>query len=296
MDAEIQELYRRHLKCLSIYIDDFGDASYAFYAPETTADEVWFPDPRMGFEEDGFLCAYVPVTPDSVRLAYHYGIFPYFSGKVPRWSAPINRFVLFPEKLHISHSLRTLLNKRRYMVSFNRSFPEVVEACRTIEGRNRLAGAWLTPEIRRVYTLLYEEGIAKSVEVWDREDDRLVGGLYGIYINGCFMGESMFSRVSSGSKLALVGLCEFMKQDGGKLIDLQFETPHLKSMGGEHLPYYYYLTYLNPEAAKKIDAEFRNPIPRQNIISPRENEPPEIPLTIDSPLLDIRTITGDSRE
>lgn len=217
---------------------------------------LWFPDPRMNMSNGSELCIGPDVTEASVELAYRYGIFPWFDYKSPFaiWHAPLDRFVLFPAKIHISHSMRTLMNKGRYRLEINRSFPEVIEACRTVNGRSDMDGAWLSEDIVRVFTALWKKGRAMSVEVRDTVDsERLVGGLYGIMINGCFLGDSMFSFVPSGSKLALIGLCRWMEQNGGKMIDMQIETPHLKSMGGEYLDYYDFLSLLNPEAAATID-------------------------------------------
>ncbi len=176
---------------------------------------------------------------------------------MPVWHAPLERYVLFPERVHVSHSMRTLLNKRRYRIEINQAFPEVIEACRTVDGRDKLEGGWLDESLAAVYIELWRRGRAMSVEVRDTQDsDRLVGGLYGIFVNDCFMGESMFSYVPSGSKMAMIGLCRWMEQNGGKMIDLQFETPHLKSMGGEFISYYSYLGILNPEAASTITEDF----------------------------------------
>lgn len=259
-------------------------------SPESWEREHWFPDPRMGGRDDDMLCEGPEVTPESVGLAYRYGIFPWYAykdGDVPQWYAPLDRFVLFPEKVHISHSLRTLLNKGRYRVTFNRAFPQVIMRCARVDGRDSQDGAWLGDDMIRAYTRLWQEGMAKSVEIWeDGNDECPVGGLYGIYVNDCFMGESMFSDVPSGSKIALVGLCEWMREHGGKMIDLQFETPYLESMGGEHLPYYDYLSILNPEAADEIELDFHNPYDDiESIIGGKPDilEGYEFP-----PLLDIR--------
>ena len=212
------------------------------FPPEDVADSLSTP-----------LCEGGDLDPQRLLLAYSYGIFPWFSfeDKTTLWWAPLSRFVLFPDEIHISHSMRTLLNKKKYRVSVNEAFPEVIEACRTVNGRyDSPLGPWLGEDIIKAYTELWRQGYVKSVEVWDIETGKLSGGLYGVWLNGCFMGESMFSYVPSGSKIAMIALCGWMKEQGGKVIDLQIETEHLKSMGGRPIPYMEYLRMLNPEAAE----------------------------------------------
>ncbi|MDE5870338.1 MAG: leucyl/phenylalanyl-tRNA--protein transferase [Muribaculaceae bacterium] len=228
-------------------------------------------------------CTGGDLDPRRLLLAYSFGIFPWFdfTDESPWWWAPLSRFVLFPEEIHISHSLRTLLNKKRYRVTINEAFPDVIEACRTVDGRyDNPEGAWLGEDIVKVFTELWRQGYAKSVEVWDNESGKLVGGLYGVWLNGCFMGESMFSYVPSGSKIAMVGLCEWMKGTGGKVIDLQIETDHLKSMGGRHISYIDYMRMLNPSAIKG----------KADMLPDIINETPE--KLIKHPLLDISFRNG----
>ncbi len=150
------------------------------------------------------------------------------------------RFVIFPEKIHVSHSMRTLINHRTYHVSFNRAFNDVIRGCSEADGSYQERGAWLGEDMINAYMRLHEQGYAASVDVWDKEN-HLVGGLYGVTLGSCFFGESMFSLVPSTSKLALIYLAHMMQDRGGKLIDCQFETPHLKSMGGEHISYDRYM-------------------------------------------------------
>ncbi|MDE7346907.1 MAG: leucyl/phenylalanyl-tRNA--protein transferase [Muribaculaceae bacterium] len=209
------------------------------------------------------LCTGGDLNPRRLLLAYSFGIFPWFdfTDPSPSWWAPLSRFVLFPDDIHISHSMRTLLNKRKYRVSLNEAFPDVIEACRTVDGRHESPlGPWLGADIIEAYTELWRQGFVKSVEVWDIDTGKLAGGLYGVWLNNCFMGESMFSYVPSGSKIALIGLCEWMKRNGGKVIDLQIETEHLKSMGGRYISYIDYLRILNPSASTSaiLDISYRN--------------------------------------
>lgn len=272
--------------CVIFHTEDGYDAAYDIDNEPINA-ELWFPDPRIrarriieGFKEAplGYeleadlayfelkeysddideslqmpLCTGGDLNPQRLLLAYSFGIFPWFdfTDESPWWWAPLSRFVLFPDEIHISHSMRTLFNKKRYRVTVNEAFPDVIEACRTVNGRyDDPNGAWLGEDIVKAFTELWRQGYVKSVEVWDNITGSLVGGLYGVWLNGCFMGESMFSLVPSGSKIAMVSLCGWMRENGGKIIDLQIETAHLKSMGGRHISYMEYLRLLNPKAAE----------------------------------------------
>ena len=186
--------------------------------------QVSFPDPRLG-EPDGLLAIGGDLSIDRLLLAYSNGIFPWYSFRdcdEPLWYCPMERFVIFPEEIHVSHSMRTLINKKRYRMSFNEDFDGVI-----------------------AYTELHRQGFAASVEVWD--NDNLVGGLYGVCIGRAFFGESMFSLVPSASKLALIYLARFFSTHGGRLIDCQFETPHLKTMGGRYIAYDEYMKIISED-------------------------------------------------
>lgn len=206
-----------------------------------------FPDPHEG-EPDGLFAVGGDLRPERLLLAYSYGIFPWYSfadGEI-QWWCPMDRFVILPHEIHISHSMRPLLNSGRYTITFNRCFDRVINHCATINNRINYDGAWLGPEIIEAYSRLHEMGYCSSVEVWEGhpEQEHLVGGLYGVTVGRCFMGESMFSLAPSGSKLALIGLAQYMQEHGGLMIDCQFETPHLKSMGGRHIDYEEYTQIL----------------------------------------------------
>lgn len=206
--------------------------------------KIAFPDPHLG-EEDGLLAVGGDLSVDRLLLAYSNGIFPWyaFRSEVIQWWCPMQRFVIFPDKIHVSHSMRTLINKGKYTMSINRAFDDVIRNCGKL--REDMEGAWLGPQIIEAYTKLYDQGFAASVEVW--EEERLVGGLYGVVIGKCFFGESMFSLVPSASKLALIFLAYRLKDVGGLMIDCQFETPHLKTMGGEYISYEEYMKYVRME-------------------------------------------------
>ena len=205
-------------------------------------DSIEFPDPTEG-DPDGLFAVGGDLSPERLMLAYSLGIFPWFSFREsdePWWYCPMQRFVIFPDEIHISHSMRNMMNKGIYTVTFNQDFKGVIQGCS--EQRIDLDGAWLGADMIEAYTRLHELGFATSVEVWKGEE--LVGGLYGVTIGAAFCGESMFSRVPAASKLALIHLARKMEARGATLIDCQFETPHLKSMGGRHIPYFDYLRLL----------------------------------------------------
>lgn len=218
------------------------------------SDELVFPDPHLG-EEDGLLAVGGDLSEERLLLAYSYGIFPWFSFRdwpYPAWHCPLQRFVIFPNEIHISHSMRTLMNKGTYNLTFNRDFDRVIEGCSQVDGRYYQNGAWLGEEMITAYRHLNRQGHAASVEVWNL-DGELVGGLYGVVMGSCFIGESMFSREPSASKLALIYLAKTMQRyGGGGLIDCQLETPHLKSMGGRYIPYDDYLAILNPKGLEQL--------------------------------------------
>ena len=204
-------------------------------------DKLSFPDPHYG-DPDGLLAVGGDLSIDRLLLAYSNGIFPWYAFRegMIQWWCPMERFVIFPDEIHISHSMRTLINKGIYHLTVNQAFREVIHACG--ESRMDMEGAWLGHEMMDAYTRLHEQGFAASIEVW--EEERLVGGLYGVTIGNCFFGESMFSLVPSASKLALIHLAQFFQKHGGTLIDCQFETPHLKSMGGRFISYKEYMELL----------------------------------------------------
>ncbi|MBR3399584.1 MAG: leucyl/phenylalanyl-tRNA--protein transferase, partial [Prevotella sp.] len=156
------------------------------------------------------------------------------------WYCPHQRFVIFPDEIHISHSMRQLLRRGTYRMTINEDFDGVISNCSEL--RIEESGAWLGPDMISAYTQLHDQGFAFSVETW--QDDRLVGGLYGVNIGRAFFGESMFSLAPSASKAALIHLAHFMKEHGGTMIDCQLETPHLRSMGGRFISYKEYMDIL----------------------------------------------------
>lgn len=207
-------------------------------------NDLWFPDPHYG-EEDGLVAVGGDLSVDRLLLAYSNGFFPWYSfqhNKEPMWFCPLQRFVIFPNEIHISHSMQQLLNKHELIPTINKDFDGVIRGCATAQSRNKEEGAWLGPDIIEAYTELHRQGFAVSVEVW--QDNKLVGGLYGVNLGRSFFGESMFSLVPNASKVALIHLAHMLEILGGVLIDCQFETPHLRTMGGRYISYEEYISLI----------------------------------------------------
>ena len=206
---------------------------------QLSEDTIWFPNPELA-DEDGLLAVGGDLSPARLILAYQNAIFPWFSDESPiLWYAPHKRFVLFPEKLKLSKTMRKLLKTDKFRITFDIAFPDVIRACATIL-RDDLLGTWITNDMQKAYIQLFDLGYAHSVEVW--EDNQLVGGLYGVEINSVFCGESMFSKVSNASKAALISLCQSKKY---KLIDCQVHSDHLESLGAEFIYMNQFVNYLN---------------------------------------------------
>ena len=213
-------------------------------------EELWFPNPRWG-EDDGLVAIGGDLSVNRLLLAYSNGFFPWYAFNMerePHWYCPLDRYVIFPKEIHISHSMHQLLRQHRYEVTVNQDFDGVIRGCSTAQGRNEENGAWLGPDIIKAYTHLHRLGYAASVEVWEpstgTQGKRLVGGLYGVTLCKAFFGESMFSLVPNASKLALIHLAKAMETVGGHFIDCQFETPLFKSMGGKYISYDEYMRIL----------------------------------------------------
>ena len=177
--------------------------------------------------------------------AYHRGIFPWYDSSQPiLWWSPHPRMVLFPEKLTVSKSMRQLIRRQTFRVTFNQDFAAVIAACSSVPRKDQ-DGTWITEEMKKAYIRLHQRGWAHSVEVW--QEEQLVGGLYGIYLKDkkIFCGESMFSRVSNASKFGFIKWVEKLKEEGVRLIDCQVHTAHMESLGAEEIPREEFLKYLS---------------------------------------------------
>ncbi|EGV42273.1 leucyl/phenylalanyl-tRNA--protein transferase [Bizionia argentinensis JUB59] len=201
--------------------------------------DLWFPDVSQS-DADGFLAMGSDLSVERLLLAYKSGIFPWFeAGQPVLWWSPDPRFVLFPEKLKVSKSMKQVLRNADFTVSINQDFNQVITECSRVK-RSGQAGTWITDSMIAAYNELHITGYAKSVEVW--QNDELVGGFYGIDLgNGIFCGESMFAKVSNASKVAFI---TFIQNTNYKLIDCQVYTNHLERLGAEEIARESFLAYL----------------------------------------------------
>lgn len=182
------------------------------------------------------------LKPERLLLAYKSGIFPWFSIDEPIiWWSPDPRMVLFPDELKVSKSMKQLLRKNAFKITYNKAFKEVIINCAKIERKDQ-DDTWITNEMIEAYCKLHELGYAVSVEVW--KEDVLVGGLYGIDLGDIFCGESMFSKQSNASKYGFIHLVKRLQQENYKLIDCQVYTEHLESLGAREIAREAFLSYL----------------------------------------------------
>ncbi len=209
-------------------------------------------------EPDGLLAIGGDLSEERLLLAYEHGIFPWYEDKDILWWCPDPRFVLFPEELKVSKSMKQILKKSdparparlpksyggqagEFTFTVNKSFDQVINNCKTINRKGQ-EGTWITDEVKKAYTILHKKGIAHSAEVWN--EDKLVGGLYGIRLGKIFFGESMFSRESNASKYAFIKYVQQLQTEGVELIDCQVYTEHLESLGARMIDRKEFSVYL----------------------------------------------------
>ncbi len=192
-------------------------------------DKIWFPPVEEALE-DGLLAVGGDLTTERLLLAYKKGIFPWYDGDMPLWWCPNPRFVLLPDELVISKSMKTLLRRETFEFTINRDFSSVIKQCKEKERKGQ-DGTWIKNEVVEAYTVLHQLGYAHSAEVWCNNE--LVGGLYGVKLGKIFFGESMFSHKSNASKFAFIKYVEQLKVEGILLIDCQVYTEHLESLGAK---------------------------------------------------------------
>ena len=197
-------------------------------------EEPVFPDPDQALTDpDGLLAVGGDLSPGRLLTAYAHGIFPWYSpGQAILWWSPSRRMVLFPDEFHCSRSLHRFLNQNPFTFTMDRAFDEVIDTCAKIRRKGE-RGTWITREMRKAYKTLHALGHARSVEVWAGAG--LAGGVYGVFLNGVFFGESMFSKKTNGSKAALWHLCTRAPELGIRMIDCQFHTDHLESLGAREI-------------------------------------------------------------
>lgn len=192
-------------------------------------DEIIFPKPELA-EEDGLLAIGGDLRWERLLLAYCNGIFPWYSEDEPiLWWCPKPRFIIKPNEVKISKSMKRVFNKGEFKVTFNNDFEGVISKCKEL--RENKEGTWITDDMKQAYINLFNKGFASSVEVY--KEDKLVGGLYGVKIGRCFFGESMFSTETNASKVALISICKRLEEENYLFLDCQMHTNHLESMGGK---------------------------------------------------------------
>jgi leucyl/phenylalanyl-tRNA--protein transferase len=211
------------------------------------SDDLVFPSPQLASEQ-GLLAIGGDLSQKRLLLAYSMGIFPWYSTGDPiLWWSPDPRLVLDPPGLKISKSLKKLLKKDTFRLTMDHSFRAVITACAT----SRTAGredTWITDDMIAAYCRLHDAGFAHSVEAW--QDRELAGGLYGVSLGRCFFGESMFSRASNASKVALVGLSRHLTRLDFDLIDCQVTTRHLINFGAREIARSQFLEQLQKSLKK----------------------------------------------
>lgn len=206
-----------------------------------------FPDPRRG-DDEGLVAIGGDLSCERLRAAYAAGIFPWYNDGFPvLWWSPNPRAVLPAEELHVSRSLGRRLARRDYAVTWNLAFAEVIAAC----GQGRKGGTWIVPEMRLAYQQLHHAGHAHSVEVW--QQNRLVGGLYGVQSGALFAAESMFHRETDASKIAVVAASRSLRRAGIQVFDVQFATPHLRSLGVKEISRDDYLARVAQASRQSVD-------------------------------------------
>ena len=194
------------------------------------SNELYFP-PVTEADEEGILAIGGDLSTQRLLLAYRNGIFPWYTDDEPIiWWCPNPRFVLFPDEIKISKSMRAVVKKQTYSFTINNCFNNVIKNCKTIN-REGQSGTWISEEVIDAYTKLHNLGYAFSAETW--KNNKLVGGLYGVKMGNIFFGESMFSLSPNASKFAFIQLVQHLKNEGVKLIDCQVYTNHLESLGAK---------------------------------------------------------------
>ncbi len=196
------------------------------------SEDLAFPSPHLASHE-GLLAIGGDLSPSRLLLAYSNGIFPWYSeGEPILWWSPDPRLVLYPAELKISRSLKKIFKQGVFEVTMDRAFEEVITECAQVRLENH-EGTWIVDDMAQAYCRLHDSGLAHSVEAW--QDNRLAGGLYGVSLGSCFFGESMFTRVTNASKVALVALAQHLKPLDFAFIDCQITTAHLTRFGAREI-------------------------------------------------------------
>ncbi|MVX63187.1 leucyl/phenylalanyl-tRNA--protein transferase [Clostridium chromiireducens] len=204
--------------------------------------DIIFPPTELS-EEDGLLAVGGDLSLDRLLLAYCKGIFPWYNeGEPILWWCPKPRFIIIPDEVKISKSMKKVIKKNELKVTFNRDFEGVISNCKNTRESNN-EETWISNDMKNAYINLFNHGYGMSVETYI--DEELVGGLYGVKIGKCFFGESMFTKTSNASKIALIKLAERLRDENFIFIDCQMHTDHLESMGGKYVDWDTYTYLLN---------------------------------------------------
>lgn len=197
-------------------------------------DELIYDFPNVNLsDENGLVAVGGNLSSGTLINAYTKGIFPWFNeGEIIHWYSPHPRFVLFPEKIKISHSMRNVFNKHSFKFTVDKAFKQVIHNC-SVTKRVGETGTWISADIENAYTELYKKGLAHSAEAW--QNNELVGGLYGVLIGKIFFGESMFAHKNNASKFAFINWVKILQKNKIELIDCQVYTKHLESLGAEFI-------------------------------------------------------------
>lgn len=208
-----------------------------------------FPDPRSA-NDDGIVATGGDLHPESLLLAYRQGIFPWPVEGLPLlWFCPAERAILEFADLRVGRGLARLRRQRAWRYSIDAAFAEVIRACAETP-RPGQAGTWITPQVVAAYVRLHGLGVAHSAEVW--REERLVGGVYGVDVDGAFAAESMFYRESNCSKLALLHLIDHLRAGGLEWMDIQVMTPHLQRLGARVIGRDAFLSQLRQTRARGL--------------------------------------------
>ena len=227
------------------------------------SDILWLADKGVQFppvedaltDPDGLLAVGGDLGTARLLEAYRSGIFPWYEEDQPiLWWSPDPRCILYPQDLHVSRSLKKTLRKGQFKITANQAFAQVIEQCAVLQGNRE--GTWITEAMDAAFKQLHQSGIAHSVEVWEQE--RLVGGLYGIAMGRVFFGESMFSRRTDASKVALYALSQQLQNWGFNLIDCQVHSEHLQSLGAITIPRGEFMSHLKQHINDPTDSQWHH--------------------------------------
>lgn len=206
------------------------------------SEKIEFPSPHLA-AKDGLLAVGGDLSRERLLLAYRMGIFPWFSDDNPiLWWSPDPRLVLYPEEIKVSKTLKKVIKKNVFTVTMDTAFKEVIHHCAKVRIQKN-EGTWIVRDMIDAYCRLHDSGVAHSVEAWHRGE--LAGGLYGVSLGRCFFGESMFTRISNASNVALVNLVTYLSDLEFDLIDCQVTTEHLIRFGAREIPRALFLRQLD---------------------------------------------------